>query len=83
MNAYTASDYTMYPFATQNQKDFMNLRDVYCDATLEPNLNELDFLQEGWRVEHQNPKDQNSPLMLKGVVYNEMKGALVFCPLIC
>ena len=25
MNAFTASDWTMYPFATQNKKDFYNL----------------------------------------------------------
>ncbi|MCP3952357.1 MAG: peptidase M16, partial [Desulfobacterales bacterium] len=32
MNAFTASDWTMYPFATQNRKDFYNLLDVYLDA---------------------------------------------------
>ena len=32
MNAFTASDWTAYPFATQNKKDFFNLLDVYLDA---------------------------------------------------
>ena len=32
MNAFTASDWTMYPFSTQNRKDFFNLMDVYLDA---------------------------------------------------
>ncbi|MCK4985951.1 MAG: insulinase family protein, partial [Desulfobacterales bacterium] len=27
MNAFTASDWTMYPFSTQNRKDFFNLMD--------------------------------------------------------
>ena len=32
MNAFTTSDYTAYPFASQNRKDFSNLLDVYLDA---------------------------------------------------
>lgn len=33
--------------------------------------------QEGWRLENENPTDPNSPLVFKGVVFNEMKGAFV------
>ncbi|HHH49041.1 MAG TPA: peptidase M16, partial [Gammaproteobacteria bacterium] len=32
MNAFTSSDWTAYPFASQNRKDFFNLMDVYLDA---------------------------------------------------
>jgi Zn-dependent M16 (insulinase) family peptidase len=32
MNAFTSSDWTAYPFASQNRKDFRNLLDVYLDA---------------------------------------------------
>ncbi|XP_032898068.1 presequence protease, mitochondrial [Amblyraja radiata] len=74
MNAFTASDYTMYPFSTQNSKDFQNLLSVYLDAVFFPCLRELDFWQEGWRLEHDTPGDQSSPLVFKGVVFNEMKG---------
>ncbi|KAL6467829.1 hypothetical protein MHYP_G00235060 [Metynnis hypsauchen] len=74
MNAFTASDYTMYPFSTQNAKDFQNLLSVYLDAVFFPCLRELDFWQEGWRLENENPTDPSSPLMFKGVVFNEMKG---------
>ena len=49
MNAFTASDWTAYPFATCNRKDFNNLLQVYLDATFFPNLNPLDFAQEGHR----------------------------------
>lgn len=35
------------------------------------------FSQEGWRLENENPSDPNSPLVFKGVVFNEMKGAFV------
>ena len=31
MNAMTSSDWTAYPFASQNDKDFNNLLDVYLD----------------------------------------------------
>lgn len=47
---------------------------VYLDAVFKPNLSELDFLQEGWRLEHEDIKDQSSPIVFKGVVFNEMKG---------
>ncbi|KAB0403135.1 hypothetical protein E2I00_018027, partial [Balaenoptera physalus] len=75
MNAFTASDYTLYPFSTQNPKDFQNLLSVYLDAAFFPCLRELDFCQEGWRLEHEDPRDPQTPLVFKGVVFNEMKGA--------
>lgn len=75
MNAMTGPDYTIYPFASQNPKDFKNLLSVYLDAVFHPQLRELDFLQEGWRLEHQDPTSKETPLQFKGVVFNEMKGA--------
>lgn len=74
MNAMTGHDYTFYPFATTNVKDFNNLMDIYLDATLHPLLTSEDFYQEGWRLENEVTKDKSSPLTFKGVVYNEMKG---------
>jgi Zn-dependent M16 (insulinase) family peptidase len=76
MNAFTSSDWTAYPFASQNKKDFNNLLDVYLDATFFPLLNEQDFAQEGHRLEFATPDDPQSALTFKGVVFNEMKGAL-------
>ena len=76
MNAFTSSDWTAYPFASQNVKDFNNLLEVYLDATFFPNLDVLDFAQEGHRLEFETPHDPESPLVYKGVVFNEMKGAL-------
>ncbi|MCP4372424.1 MAG: peptidase M16 [Deltaproteobacteria bacterium] len=73
MNAFTASDWTMYPFSTQNRKDFYNLMDVYLDAAFFPNIKELSFMQEGHRLEIE---DDSSSLVYKGVVYNEMKGVM-------
>uniref|UniRef100_T1IPH2 Presequence protease, mitochondrial n=1 Tax=Strigamia maritima TaxID=126957 RepID=T1IPH2_STRMM len=75
MNALTGLDYTMYPFATQNAKDFRNLMNVYIDAVFAPHLREIDFRQEGWRLENENINDPNSPLVVRGIVFNEMKGA--------
>jgi len=80
MNAFTASDWTMYPFSTQNKKDFYNLMEVYLDAAFFPKLDRLSFKQEGHRLEvEDNPagSDPHMPqLIYKGVVYNEMKGAM-------
>lgn len=75
MNALTGPDYTFYPFSSQNEVDYRNLQKVYLDAVFRPNLARLDFLQEGWRLEHKNLQDKSSDLVFKGVVYNEMKGA--------
>ena len=76
MNAFTSSDWTAYPFATQNDKDFNNLLSVYLDSSFFPNLDELDFLQEGHRLEFSENNNSESDLEIKGVVFNEMKGAM-------
>ncbi|MFO8086147.1 MAG: insulinase family protein [Desulfobacterales bacterium] len=76
MNAFTSSDWTMYPFSTQNRKDFYNLMDIYLDATFYPILSELNFEQEGHRLEIEEAPGKDPELVYKGVVYNEMKGAM-------
>lgn len=76
MNAFTSSDWTAYPFASCNEKDFYNLLDVYLDATFFSRIDELDFRQEGHRVEFEQWDDPSTPLTFKGVVFNEMKGAM-------
>ncbi|MFO8156185.1 MAG: insulinase family protein, partial [Thiohalospira sp.] len=76
MNALTSSDWTAYPFASTNRKDYFNLLDVYLDSVFFANLDELDFSQEGHRLEFEDPEDPSTPLVRRGVVYNEMKGAM-------
>ena len=76
MNAFTSSDSTAYPFATRNRKDFDNLLQVYLDAVFFPLLDPLDFAQEGCRVEFADPAQPDAGLVYKGVVFNEMKGAM-------
>ena len=78
MNAFTSSDWTMYPFSTQTRTDFFNLLDVYLDATFFPNIEELSFKQEGHRleIEYDTRDSQIFKLIYQGVVYNEMKGAM-------
>lgn len=80
MNAFTSSDWTAYPFASQNLKDFNNLLDVYLDAVFFSRLDELDFAQEGHRLEFSEEENPESDLVFKGVVYNEMKGAMSSVP---
>ena len=74
MNAFTSRDATAYPFASMNEKDYFNLMDVYLDATLNPMIYTEDRIlqQEGW---HYELNSLDEPVTIKGVVYNEMKGA--------
>jgi Zn-dependent M16 (insulinase) family peptidase len=76
MNAMTSSDWTAYPFATCNRKDFDNLLSVYLDAVFFSRLDKLDFAQEGHRLEFEEVGNIDSNLVYKGVVFNEMKGAM-------
>lgn len=74
LNAMTAQDKTFYPLASTNQKDFLNLMEVYLDGLFAPLLleNPLILAQEGW---HYHLEKREAPLTYKGIVYNEMKGA--------
>ena len=74
LNAMTYPDKTVYPVASCNDRDFQNLMDVYLDGVLHPSIYREPkiFLQEGW---HYEMEETDSPLIINGVVYNEMKGA--------
>lgn len=74
LNAFTFPDKTMYPVSSRNDKDFLNLVDVYMDAVLHPTAMTKPeiFYQEGW---HYELSDKTEDMTYKGVVFNEMKGA--------
>jgi len=72
LNAFTYPDRTVYPFATENRADFLNLLDVYLDAVFKPRLSRTTFDQEAWHFERD---EDTRTLSLHGVVFNEMKGA--------
>lgn len=76
MNALTGQDFTCYPAASQIKQDFYNLLDVYLDAVFHPKLFENSFYQEGHRLSFEVDDDPSTPLEYKGIVYNEMKGAM-------
>ncbi|MBQ3915012.1 MAG: insulinase family protein [Ruminococcus sp.] len=75
LNAMTFPDKTIFPVSSRNPKDFMNLTEVYLDAVFRPSIYKSPnvFYQEGWHIEL---KDDGSEPLYKGVVFNEMKGAL-------
>src|SRR6185503_8533640 len=77
MNALTGGDFTCYPAATQIPEDFYHLLSVYLDAVFHPRLDPLSFMQEGFHLEFEKKDDPTSPLTCRGIVFNEMKGALV------
>ena len=74
LNAMTYSDKTVYPVSSCNDKDFINLSNIYLDAVFSPNIsrNREIFMQEGW---HYEPLEDGS-LSIGGVVYSEMLGAI-------
>ena len=73
LNAMTFDDKTMYPVSSRNDKDFLNMVDVYMDAVLHPlSLRSPNaFYQEGW---HYEVDEKTGELTYKGVVLNEMRG---------
>ena len=73
LNAMTFPDKTIYPVSSRNEKDFLNLTSVYLDAVFAPRLLEDAniFYQEGWHTELNDGVPS-----YKGVVFNEMKGAM-------
>jgi len=73
LNAFTYPDRTCYVVASQNEKDFNNLVNVYTDAVFFPRAvkDPMVLAQEGWHLELENEQDS---LTYKGVVFNEMKG---------
>lgn len=76
MNAMTGGDFTCYPASSMVEKDYFNLLEIYLDAVFYPSLRHMSFLQEGHRFEFEEMQNSNSALTYKGVVYNEMKGAM-------
>lgn len=75
INAMTYPDKTVYPAASNVKKDFFNLFDVYFDAAFNAAITPVTLKQEGHHLAFDRPGDIESPLTIKGVVYNEMKGA--------
>ena len=81
LNAMTYPDKTIYPVASTNEQDLLNLMDVYMDAVLNPAIYTKPsiFQQEGWHYELDVPDNatpREGTLCYNGVVFNEMKGAL-------
>ena len=74
LNAMTFPDMTLYPVGSRNNRDLLNLTEVYLDAVFDPacRREEKIFRQEGWHIE----TDENGNPVYKGVVFNEMKGAM-------
>ena len=73
LNAMTGGDMTIYPVSSRNAQDYLNLASVYMDAVFAPRILEDAniFYQEGHHIEQ-----NEGELSFKGVVFNEMKGAM-------
>ena len=73
LNAMTYSDKTLYPISSRMEQDYLNLMEVYLDAVFRPSIldNPNIFYQEGWHIDTTGGEP-----VYKGVVFNEMKGAM-------
>ena len=73
LNAMTFPDKTVYPVSSRIEQDYLNLMGVYLDSVFRPNvLNDPNiFYQEGWHIDTTGDEPA-----YKGVVFNEMKGAM-------
>ena len=74
LNAMTFPDMTMFPVSSRNPRDLMNLTGVYLDAVFAPvSISDRKrFCQEGWHID----RDEEGNPEYRGVVLNEMKGAM-------
>lgn len=68
LNAMTFPDKTMYPVASTNEQDLLNLMDVYLDAVLHPAIYRKRpiFEQEGWHYELQNDEEADEGDAVEG-----------------
>ena len=73
LNAMTYPDKTLYPVSSRIKQDYLNLAEVYMDAVFRPNIlhDPNIFYQEGWHIDTTGEEPA-----YKGVVFNEMKGAM-------
>ncbi len=69
-HAMTFPDKTAYPSPARTSRTSTIWFDVYLDAVFFPLITEDTFRQEGW---HYELEEVGSPLVYKGVVFNEMK----------
>jgi presequence protease len=74
INAMTYPDKTIYPIASQNEKDFFNLMEMHLDSVFYPKIYEKPeiFMQEAWHYELSNISKN---IGMNGIVYSEMKGS--------
>ncbi len=69
----TYPDKTVYPISSRNDKDFLNLTSVYLDAVLHQKFLKIriSFIRKEFILNL-----MRKILLIKGVVFNEMKGAM-------
>ena len=76
--AWTGWEYTWYMAESPSRPDFLKLIDFKCDQLFEPLLDEETFLHQAHHLEFENPDDPSTPLVIRGVIFNEQKGIFTF-----
>ena len=83
LNAMTFPDKTMYPVASTNEQDLLNLIDVYMDAVLHPAIYDKRaiFEQEGWHYELDEVSDNVACDAQDSTVNDSVADGAAVCPL--
>ncbi|EES99729.1 Metalloprotease, insulinase family [Giardia duodenalis ATCC 50581] len=71
LNAGTYDTFTLYPFASRCEKDYLNIMAIYLDAVFFPALlhDERIFHQEAWSM---HLMDDTAELEMRGAIFNEL-----------
>ncbi len=77
VNAFTSDMLTQYPLMSLSEDQLLKLADFYLSGAFFPLLLEEERLyeREAWRYEL---ADAESPIIMSGTVYNEMRGSYTF-----
>ncbi|KRW98994.1 Metalloenzyme, LuxS/M16 peptidase-like protein [Pseudocohnilembus persalinus] len=76
LNTYTepqtGNGHIIFPFCTKNEKDYYNLMSLYADSIFNAQLNKQDFYNESCRIEFRDPMNENTELVYRGNVYEDV-----------
>jgi Zn-dependent M16 (insulinase) family peptidase len=76
MNAMTGADFTCYPAASQVEKDYFNLFEVYLRRRIPPSAERGELPAGGGKGGAYRPIRYTQQPAVQRVVFNEMKGSL-------
>jgi len=71
--SWVGTDCIVFPVQSPIQSELKSLRSILADSVFNPNLRDIDFLIDGYRLELTNPQDIQSPLTPRGYIFSEAR----------